>query len=58
MCEGKIHSTNDIKQLALDMHNELIPTKFKKYNLLKISFNEWILDLKKRLDQFKKLIEL
>ena len=56
MCEGTTTSTNITKNLALEIHNDLIPTIWKKYNTLTMSVNDWILDFRKRLDQFSKLI--
>lgn len=58
MCEGTSTSTNLTKNLALEIHNDQIPTIWKKYNTLKMSVNDWIIDFKKRLDQFSKLIAL
>ena len=56
LCEGIGTSTNIIKSLALDIHNDQIPALWKKYNFMKMPVNEWILDFKKRLDQFNILI--
>jgi len=58
MCEGTSTSTNLTKNLALEIHNDQIPTIWKKYNTLKMSVNDWMLDFKKRLDQFSKLISM
>lgn len=56
MCEGVTTSTNVIKSLAIDIHNDIIPALWKKYNCLKMPVNDWILDFKRRLDQFNRLI--
>ena len=56
MCEGTTTSTNVTKNLALEIHNDQIPTIWKKYTTLKMPVNDWILDFKKRLDQFSRLI--
>ena len=55
MCEGKISATNDIKNLAVSIHSDNIPVGWKKFNFMKIPVTEWIVDFKKRLDQFTKL---
>lgn len=50
MVKGEVLSTNDTKKLAKDLHNDIIPLAWKKYNSIKMPVNEWILDFKKRLD--------
>ena len=55
MCTGERKSTNILKQLAEELHADVIPKKWRKYNVANISATEWIDDFKKRIDQLQKL---
>lgn len=50
MCSGERKSTNILKSLAEDMHADVIPKKWRKYNVANISGTEWINDFKNRID--------
>ncbi len=56
MCEGKVLANNVIKSLAQDIYGEVVPKNWLKYNCYAMNVSEWILDFKKRLEQFSKLI--
>eukprot|EP01016_Furgasonia_blochmanni_P042655 TRINITY_DN567_c0_g1_i1.p1 TRINITY_DN567_c0_g1~~TRINITY_DN567_c0_g1_i1.p1 ORF type:complete len:874 (+),score=315.79 TRINITY_DN567_c0_g1_i1:204-2825(+) len=58
VCEGVTQSTSELRQLAQDIYQEIIPATWKKYNILKIPVTEWIPDFKKRLDQFQKIMNV
>lgn len=51
MCAGERKSTNILKNLAQDLHADIIPKKWRRYNVANITANEWIDDFKKRIDQ-------
>lgn len=58
MCHGTINATNLLKTLALDLHAEQVPKQWHKFQFQhKISANEWLIDFKKRIDQFESLNE-
>ena len=50
MCSGERKSTNILKSLAEDMHADVIPKKWRKYNVANISGTEWVNDFKNRID--------
>jgi hypothetical protein len=50
MCTGERKSTNVLKSLAEELHADVIPKKWRKYNIANISATEWINDFKKRVD--------
>jgi len=48
MCaDGK--STNMLRQLAKELHGDLIPTRWRKYIIANITATEWINDFNKRI---------
>lgn len=44
-----------LKLLAEELHADIIPKKWKKYNIANITATEWIDDFKKRIDQLQSL---
>ena len=50
--EAKIPATNVLRNLAKDIYSDVVPNNWKKYIIINIGLNDWILDFKKRLDQF------
>ena len=50
MCSGEKKSTNVLKKLAQDLHADVIPKKWRKYNIANIPVTEWIADLTKRVE--------
>ena len=50
MCSGERKSTNALKNLAQDMHSDVIPKKWRRFNIANITATEWIDDFKKRVD--------
>lgn len=50
MCNGDRKSTNILKSLAEDLHSDVIPKKWRKYNVANISATEWLTDFNKRID--------
>ena len=57
MCEGKINSTNVLKTMAKTLYSENIPKEWQKFPVVKMNVNDWMLDFKKRLDQFARLMK-
>ncbi len=55
MCSGERKSTNVLKALAKELHSDVIPKKWRKYNIANIPVTEWITDFTKRIDQLQKL---
>ena len=57
MCEGKIQPLMELKSLAQIIYSGQIPKGWKRYTFWEsIDVTAWISDLKKRLEQFEKLI--
>lgn len=52
MAQGSSVGSNVLKQLAKDIHADIVPKAWAKFNSYCVSLNEWILDFKLRLDQF------
>lgn len=50
MCSGERKSTNVLKTLAQDLHADVIPKKWRRYNIANVTATEWIADFKKRID--------
>lgn len=50
MCTGERKSTNVLKSLAEELHADVIPKKWRKYNIANISATEWIHDFNKRVE--------
>jgi len=55
MCSGERKSTNILKSLAEDLHADVIPKRWRRFNIANITVTEWIDDFKKRIDQLQKL---
>lgn len=54
MCaDGK--STNMLRQLAKDLHGDLIPARWRKFIIANITATEWINDFNNRINQLQKL---
>lgn len=55
MCKGERKSTNVLKSLAEDLHADVIPKRWRKYNIANISATEWVDDFTKRIEQLSHL---
>ena len=55
MCQGERKSTNNLKSLAQDLHADIIPKKWRRFNIANIPVTEWIDDFKKRIEQLQKV---
>jgi len=55
MCKGERKSTNVLKQLAQELHADLIPKKWRRFNIANITATEWLEDFKKRIEQLAKV---
>jgi len=55
MCKGERKSTNVLKQLAEELHADVIPKKWRVYRVADISATLWVNDFVKRVDQLKVL---
>ena len=55
MCAGERKSTNILKQLAEELHGDVIPKKWRRYNIANITATEWLDDFKRRIEQLQKL---
>lgn len=55
MCAGDRKSTNALKNLAEELHADVIPKKWRRYNIANVSATEWIEDFKRRVEQLQKL---
>jgi dynein heavy chain 1, cytosolic len=55
MCSGERKSTQFLKQLAEELHADMIPPKWRKYTVPNISVTIWINDFVKRVEQLRKL---
>jgi len=54
VCSGEKKSTNHLKQVAQDLHSDVIPKSWKKYIVpLTMTASEWLLDFVKRVEQIK-----
>jgi len=52
---GKTMATNQLRNLAKDVYGDVVPNNWRKYVVNITSLNDWVLDFKKRLDQFVNL---
>lgn len=57
LAEGKVQATNVLRLLAKDVFADIVPPQWMKYTVINMGLNDWISDLKKRLDQFQRLSE-
>lgn len=57
MCQGERKSTQQLKQLAEELHSDTIPPKWRKYVVPNIVVSLWVNDLVKRIEQLKMLSE-
>lgn len=55
MTQGNIKSSNELRKLALDLHNDKVPKAWVRYAVAPTSVNDWLVDFKKRLDQLNEL---
>jgi dynein heavy chain 1 len=55
LCTGERKSTNILKSLAQDLHADVIPKRWRRFNIANITVTEWIEDFKKRIEQLEKL---
>jgi len=55
LCAGERKSTNVLKSLAEDLYADVIPKKWRKYNVANISATEWLGDFRKRIEQLQRL---
>ena len=46
-----------MRNLAKDVYGDIVPQAWLKYVVSAMGLNEWIIDFKKRLDQFQHLAE-
>jgi hypothetical protein len=51
MCKGTIKSTNDLRAIAIDIFNDVIPKQWKMYNTVDLTITEFIMDLRNRILQ-------
>lgn len=57
LCEGKLLATNILKTLAKDIHSDSIPKAWVTFTVHPtLQLSPYVLDLKKRLEQFNRLI--
>lgn len=56
VAQGTSSGTNVTKQLAKDIHDDIVPKPWAKFTSYCTSLNEWIFDFKQRLDQFSRLV--
>jgi dynein heavy chain 1 len=57
MSSGEIKMTNELREVAKDLDADVIPKRWRKYNVAKITATEWVIDFVKRLSQLKTLAE-
>jgi len=50
LCQGKRKSTQQLKQLAEELHADVIPKKWRKYTVANISCTAWVTDFVKRVE--------
>ena len=55
MCQGERKSTNMLKGLAQELHADVIPKRWRRYNIANVTVTEWVDDFKRRIDQLQKL---
>jgi len=55
MCKGNIKSTNMLKQLAEDLHSDVIPKRWRKYTVAQITATIWVNDFVRRVIQLQDL---
>ena len=48
LCAGERKSTNILKILAQELHADVIPKRWRRYNVANITASEWIDDFKRR----------
>mmetsp|Transcript_22405 Transcript_22405/g.16884 ORF Transcript_22405/g.16884 Transcript_22405/m.16884 type:complete len:93 (+) Transcript_22405:1556-1834(+) len=51
MCMGERKSTNFLKSLSQSLYANVIPPRWKKYNIAAIQATDWIDDFTKRVNQ-------
>lgn len=55
MCKGNLKSTNDLREVAKDLSNDVIPSAWKVYATMELTVSEWIMDLNNRIIQLNKV---
>ena len=55
MCNGNIKSTNKLRDLAQNLHADVIPPTWRIYSISNIPATLWVLDFTRRLKQLQKL---
>ena len=56
VCTGERKSTNHIKQVAENLHADVVPAHWKKYIVLAtMTASEWLHDFKERVDQLQNI---
>eukprot|EP01015_Nassula_variabilis_P036963 TRINITY_DN967_c0_g2_i6.p1 TRINITY_DN967_c0_g2~~TRINITY_DN967_c0_g2_i6.p1 ORF type:complete len:1103 (-),score=250.87 TRINITY_DN967_c0_g2_i6:90-3398(-) len=58
VCDGTTQSTQELRQLASELHADQIPATWRRYTVLNITVTEWIADFKKRIDQFTRIMNV
>ncbi|MCQ2815661.1 MAG: AAA family ATPase [archaeon] len=58
MSKGNLKSTNELREIAKNLFNDIVPQSWKVYNTLELNVTEWILDLKNRITQLNKVCGL
>jgi len=51
MCKGTIKSTNDLRAIAIDIFNDVIPKQWRMYNTVDLTITEFIMDFRNRILQ-------
>jgi dynein heavy chain 1, cytosolic len=55
MCKGQAKSTNDLREIARDMFNDIVPKSWRVYQTMELNVTEWIMDLRNRVLQLNKV---
>ena len=57
MSLGNVKFTNPIRQIAQDLHTDVVPKSWKLYPIAPVTVAEWLLDFKTRVQQLSTLTE-
>jgi len=55
LCKGDRKSTNILKELAHELHADLIPKRWRKYTVATVPVTLWVNDLVRRIQQLNAL---
>jgi len=55
MCKGNVKSTNELREIAKDLFNDIVPKSWKAYITMELNVSEWIMDLRYRVQQLNKI---